>query len=145
MITFTNTITITIAISVAIAISIANAIISSSPRQNARTHAPTIDEKRAAESAGHCALEIGSPEVRIFYFPCGMSGYNCRHYDHEESGDHVTVCTLNIWLRLWSQPMSWFWLPYTARHLPHSTCHMLPAKLCPPNATWRTPLSGWHL
>jgi len=60
---------ITIANTIAIAIAIA--IFPSTP-DRMRKHMPTIDGKRAQDSAGKSEMEICSPQDRIVYHSCGI-------------------------------------------------------------------------
>ena len=92
------------------------------------THTPKTGGKWAVDSTGKSEADICSPQDPIVYCSGRICGCNCQHHDRETSWDPVAVGTLKIGFRLWSRLMSWFWPPFTARHL-------LPATGYPPPTT----------
>ena len=91
-----------------------------------RTHPPTIDGKRATDSAGKSEAEICSPQDPIIYLSCKIEGCNCQHDGRKASWDLVSVAALKIRLRLWYLPTSWFQPPYATCHPPPATPLLVP-------------------
>jgi len=138
MITITNTINITITIIIAIA------IISISLRPNVHTYghnqweagirfywkiwigdllSPRLDCLLLLRNQ---RLQLSTPWQWGIMRPC-RSGH---------ATDKIqTMISTNIMIRP----------PYAAHNLPHTKCHMPPAKYCLPNGTCLTSPGGWHL